>query len=92
MADKVTTELTESDVPDVLTPGIFPGITSVTRSGNDVEVYTTWSQSDIILDGRDATDVAGAVCSDAFGDLGGTPIAVFVHSADGSILSSCGGG
>ena len=66
-------------------------MTSVTRSGHDVEVHTTWSRGDIIFDGHDATDVAGAVCSDAYGDLSPEPVSVFVYAVDGSLLYSSGG-
>jgi hypothetical protein len=61
--------MTTDDIPDVLTPGIWPDGIKAYRDGDYVTVYTNWSDSDIILDGRTSTDVATTICNQVLNDL-----------------------
>ncbi len=70
--------LTAQQVPDVLTPGIWDGITGVYRQGDEVTIYTNW---------QNKTDAEGA-CMAAAGDLG-YDVNVTVYGPVANTLASC---
>jgi hypothetical protein len=70
--------LTAHQVPDVLTPGIWEGITGVYRQGDEVTIYTNW---------QNKTDAEGA-CMAASGDLG-YDVNVTVYGSVANTLASC---
>ena len=84
-----TVRLTQSDVPDVI--GIWPGIESVTRRGDSVDVHTTWMPGQIVVEdlNSDAADAALSACGNALADLEDPNFYGTVWGGDGSILANC---
>lgn len=57
-------QLTKSDIPDVMMPGVWTGIEDAYRDGNSVTIDTTWP------DTPQRRDDAGSAALAAAGDLG----------------------
>jgi hypothetical protein len=88
------TKLTESDIPDVLLPGIWPNSETwtVERNGDTVTVQTDWNRGDTTVDGRDVTDASQSICAVIPPDLSNFNVSVDVLAADGTPLASKGNG
>lgn len=64
-------QLTDADIPDVLTSGIWPGAgLRAYRNGAYITIYTDWDSSETTVDGRTTREAALAICEATVGDFG----------------------
>jgi hypothetical protein len=81
-------ELTENEIPDVLTRSIWPsGNLKAFRQGDTITITTDWVAGQTVEDGRAVTDAAQTICGQTINDLLSTddvPTHIRVLAADGT--------